>query len=219
MPTPELRIPCNSCTNRTRHEVLQQFEEPKPTGEIINWQIVRCAGCDSISFYKEHLIEGESDFEVIEAYVYPVRQYLRPREFVQAPANIELLYQETIEMYNRDLFRFCAAGLRMLVEAICTDRDISDGPQRDYSTGELVPNRRCSKLHCKIEGLAEKGHLTENSASVLHEHRYLGNEALHELAIPARETLKVAIGIIEHVMEGLYTIQARGDGLRQIRMG
>jgi hypothetical protein len=218
----DLRIYCNRCLGITRHGVLRTFEDPRDEGEIIDWQIVRCAGCDNISFYEEHKIEGQSGWEVTDRYVYPPRQYRKSKYFVDAPANVEQLYRETISAYNGSSLVFCAGGLRALVEGICADKGITDGPKRDWQTGGFKIDGqgnvvRGSTLECLIEGLAERGILTGAHANTLHQHRYLGNEALHTLKEPDPPVLEKAINIIEFVMEGLYSIQAQADELMEIR--
>ena len=52
----------------------------------------------------------------------------------------------------------------------------------------------------------EKGILTKRNADILHEHRFLGNEALHELTQPSKDELALAIQIIEHILEHIYEL-------------
>jgi hypothetical protein len=53
---------------------------------------------------------------------------------------------------------------------------------------------------------------------VLHEHRYLGNEAVHELARPTEEVLQLAIEIVEHMFESLYEIPEKAEDLRKAKL-
>jgi|SRR5215213_1322486 len=219
----DLRIYCNSCAGVTRHGTVRIYEQDTADGKSVVWQIVRCGGCDSISCHEEHWIEGEQDWEITEWFTYPLRQYRAPKQFPDAPAIIDQIYRETIGAFNNSALLLCAGGLRALVEGICADQNILDGPKRDHTTGQFVRHResnevvRKTTLDCKIEGLAENNILTERQAQLLHEHRYLGNMALHELAVPEKDVLIVAINLIEHVMEDLYSIPAQADGLRRIR--
>jgi len=110
-----------------------------------------------------------------------------------------------------------------LVEGICAEQNIIDGPKRNQETGEFEINpdnqqpKRGRSLDCKIEGLAERHLLTEPEARALHQHRYLGNSALHELEVPSSERLDIAISIIEHAMETLYNIPAQAGNLSRMR--
>jgi hypothetical protein len=177
-----------------------------------------------VSFYKEHwaLSEEDGSEEISAQYVFPARLLRKPKHFVDAPANIDQLYKETIEVFNGDSFLFCAGGLRALVEGICAHQGVVDGPKRDWETGEFkIKNNgevvRGGSLDCLIEGLAERGILTTVQAGVLHQHRYLGNDALHALKAPEKSVLVTAINILETVMEGLYSIQAQAEELRALR--
>jgi hypothetical protein len=221
----ELKVHCNSCARQTRHGVLRVYSEPPSDGDALSWQIVQCAGCEGISFYRERASETATpgEWEVAEYDVYPLRSYRPPRDFVAAPDNIERLYRETIDALNSRSFLFCAGGLRALVEGICAERGVLDGPQLDAATGQYARRRnngeviRGSTLICKIEGLREKELVTKAQAETLHEQRYLGNRALHELDVPSEHTLSVALSLLEHIMDELYQIPAQSQGLRQSR--
>ena len=58
-------------------------------------------------------------------------------------------------------------------------------------------------------------HLTQPSAQTLHEHRYLGNSAVHELARPSTDELKLAVEIVEHVLEQLYELPEKAAELHR----
>jgi len=220
----DLKIHCNQCLRSTKHQQRSAFEEFLPEGETINWRIVQCNGCEGISFYKEHTVDnGNGEWEVTEYYAYPLRQYRVPKQFIDAPQNLDQVYRETIEAFNNSSLLFCAGGLRALVEGICAAQQIINGPKFNLERGEFERKRetneiiRGESLLCKIEGLAERNILTTRTARTLHEHRYLGNKALHELDIPTKEAISVAINIIEHLMEELYNIEAQAEDLRRAR--
>jgi hypothetical protein len=70
-------------------------------------------------------------------------------------------------------------------------------------------------LEGRISGLQEKGLLTQTSAQTLHEHRYLGNSAVHELARPSTDELKLAVEIVEHALEQLYELPEKAAELHR----
>jgi len=74
---------------------------------------------------------------------------------------------------------------------------------------------RKDNLEGRIAGLQEKGLLTQSSAQTLHEHRYLGNSAVHELARPSEGELRLAIEIVEHVLEQLYELPEKAEELKR----
>lgn len=85
------------------------------------------------------------------------------------------------------------------------------------NNGVVLRKERRNNLQGKINGLYEKGVLTKESAESLHEHRYLGNEAVHELSQPSKEELALAINIIEHILETIYEIPEKVLELRVAR--
>lgn len=72
-----------------------------------------------------------------------------------------------------------------------------------------------SNLEGKIEGLSERRFLTTDNATSLHELRFLGNEALHELSKPSNEEVKLAIEIIELTIENIYELHHRALIIRR----
>lgn len=88
------------------------------------------------------------------------------------------------------------------------------------SDGTIKTIRR-DNLQGKIGGLFEKNLLTKNHADVLHEHRFLGNQAVYELDIPSKEELRLAINILEHTLENIYELKYKAEELqwqRELRM-
>ena len=217
-----LKIYCNSCQRETNHEILQLYEQINGNFEVFHWEIVRCAGCEETAVVVIHLdVDGQSVLG--DPIVYPTRMLRSIKQFDNLDARLEHIYRETIYAFNDGSYILCAGGLRALVEGICAEQHITDGPKRDANSGEFVLKgdggiRRGITLDCKIEGLAERNNLTAQQAQALHEHRFLGNKALHELETPSSETLILAITIVEHIMEGLYNIPARVDDLRRLRL-
>ena len=92
------------------------------------------------------------------------------------------------------------------MEGICAATGVKKGTVEKEKKGTMVKQQSTS-LDGKISGLREKGHLTKNNAEVLHAHRCLGNDALHELQMPSVDELRLGIEIVEHVLVELYEIQ------------
>jgi hypothetical protein len=62
--------------------------------------------------------------------------------------------------------------------------------------------------------LAEKGFISSKQANALHEIRFLGNDAAHELDIPTVEVVSHAIDIVEHLMEQVYEQPEKAAALK-----
>jgi hypothetical protein len=189
------------------------------------FQIVQCRGCEAHSFRQTTCCSEDIDTAtgLPETVVteYPgkpaAKNGLDSHELKPFP-NVALgprrIYRETVEAYNRELYTLAAGGLRAIIEAICADRSITDGPceVEDKRSGEKRIERR-TDLRAKIHGMAERGVLTKAHADTLHEHRFLGNKALHELRTPSPDDLSVALAIVEHTLETIYELPKKGAAL------
>ena len=226
------QVQCIECKRDTRHQVIQSLDcfASEDCGDcsidwVINHQIIQCQGCMIVNFRQlrycsEDVIQiGPDEWENdITEILYPKRSKftLSIKDFLNLPNNLRRIYRETVECFNNESFTLSAAGLRALVEGLCADLKINDGPKEIDIKGSKVI-KRFDNLEGKIAGLHEKGYLTQQHSSVLHEHRYLGNQAVHELAQPSRDELKLAIEIIEHTFESVYEIPEKADDLRRKR--
>ena len=225
-----LHVLCQNCKRRTNHTVLLSADESGAEdwggGAHYYWntkfQIVQCQGCDAISFRTESTNSEDMDedgYAVTEA-VYPRRteETINARQFLNLPYKLKRLYGEVIESYNNGILLLCAGGVRAIVEGICKENHIENGLVEVEVAGETT-SRKESSLQGKIHGLYEKGILTKQNADVLHEHRYLGNNALHDLDAPSMQELALAINIVEHVLEAICEIPAKGEKLKRTRKG
>ena len=100
---------------------------------------------------------------------------------------------------------------------MCADQKIANGPVESKKADGTIQIKRRKTLEGKISGLGEKGILTKKNAVFLNEHRFLGNEAVHELNQPSTEELALAIEIMEHTLDALYEMPDRADELRRIK--
>lgn len=219
-------IHCIECKRPTRHLVTVSLdkkgsENNKKEGWDIDWndryQVIECQGCETVSF--RHLSwcsEAQSfDDDGTTERVYPLRNQdaISTRPFRNVPSNLRRIYTESIECFNNDSPTLCAAGLRALVEGICAHQGIVDGLVEAPAKGGGTKTIRRNDLAGRIAGLQEKNLLTSQSAQTLHEHRYLGNSAVHELARPSIDELKLAIEIVEHVLEQIYELPEKAARL------
>lgn len=218
---------CIECKRSTRHLVAVSLdktgsESNEHEGWSVDWsnryQIIECQGCETISFRDLSWFSEAQDFDDdgTTERLYPLRNKdaISVRPYHNVPSNLRRIYTELIDCFNNDSPTLCAAGLRALVEGICAHQGIVDGPVTVPAKGGGTQVVRRDHLEGRISGLQEKGLLTQSSAQTLHEHRYLGNSAVHELARPAVDELKLAIEIVEHVLEQLYELPEKAAELR-----
>ena len=220
-----IEVYCNKCFCLTRHCIVSSndylgTETFEGWDHKLEWssshQIIQCQGCMTSSFRQVDWYSPEFCCTRTDEFVNGERVIIFPerlsdkwllRNFNDVPINLNMIYRESVECFNNKSYVLAAAGLRALIEGLCKTLDINDGL--------LANGKRSKNLAGKIAGLHEKGHLTKTHADILHQHRYMGNDAVHELSQPIREELGLAIEIIEHTFEAIFEIPPKGDELKE----
>lgn len=220
---PFMKSYCSTCNRETNQKVLKE-EKLSTTNEYDGWwddntfQIIQCGGCDEVSFrklYNDVSMQQHHEEDTTFQELYPQRgAHSRPiKTYRGLPFQISTIYRETIDTFNSNLKILCAVGIRAIVEAICVDKNIIDGKITTKEGKEYISK----SLNGKIAGLHTMGFLTLDSSEVLHELRFMGNDAVHDIVEPSTEELSVAIDIIEHVIENIYMIKRKAIGLKEKR--
>lgn len=221
-----MKVICQECQHETNHMVLVSvelngFEEEYGLHWSSIYQIIKCQGCDTLSFRIENTdSETWAPNDPYRETIYPKRseKIIKNKIFHSLPYNVNRLYRETIDCFNNDILTLCAAGIRALVEAICLENKVIDGNvEIKDQNGAVIRTEKKDNLEGKINGLFEKGILTEKNSIALHEHRLLGNEALHRMAVLNKEELSIAINIVEGILESIYEIPYKSMKLMQAR--
>lgn len=197
---------CHSCLKNTNHTILKEHRwSSNPEYDYyygISYQIVKCDGCDQISFRQE-----EVDLEVAHLhdelpktiYQYPIslkeHREFEWHEFLEFPENVNNIYKDTIKCYANDSKILAGAGLRACIEAICNDKNIEG-----------------KDLAKRINQLKSKGMISTRDASYLHGIRFMGNDSVHDIKTPKDEELKVALRIVEHLLESIYILPKLANG-------
>lgn len=217
---------CAECNRETKHDVKASLDNEGEESDVemgwgIDWvnnyQVVQCRGCEAVTFREVHWFSEDDPGDAAgRENLYPKRNAntIKSKPFSNLPSHLRRIFREVVDCYNNDSPTLCAAGLRAIVEGVCADKGISDGPVVVSREGKEVVERR-SNLEGKISGLHEGKLLTEARAQTLHDHRCLGNEAIHELVRPSAEELAIAIEIIEHTLEDLYEIPQKALDFRR----
>jgi hypothetical protein len=125
----------------------------------------------------------------IELLPYPLKNRRPIREHYSLPKNIRIAYIESIEALKTNCFLLAGVGFRAVIEALCLDKKI---------TGK--------NLEAKINNLNRNRLITDKETERLHAVRFLGNDSVHEMAVPKKETLYVVLEIIEHLLKNIYLI-------------
>jgi hypothetical protein len=204
------RIRCSNCGNdRRNHAVICEHEEQWGDDEAgifgtTGYHIAKCQGCNTVRFrIWERNSEGV-DYETGEAFVREVGVFPDGTESLwqsvsheHFPEVVCKMYLETILCFNAKAFTLAGGGLRAIVEAICKERGLDQG-----------------NLQNKIDELVTKSYLAKAQANLLHEERYLGNNALHEMRTPSKQDIMDGLEIIEGLMKTIYVLPKRAERLR-----
>lgn len=206
------QVVCRSCDNATNHIVcnsaeLYWVEEEAGIQGRIEYELIRCMGCDQISFRvassnsEDYDRDEDGDYvSRVDEEIYPSRLMGRlPIEYQYVlPGKISSIYRETHVAICTKLKILAGVGIRALIEVVCTEE-----------------NAEGQNLEQKIDDLVKKEILTKANAIVLHKTRILGNKAAHEVEAPSDSELDVAFDIVENLLETVYIIPKKAERLKQ----
>jgi hypothetical protein len=139
--------------------------------------------------------EGE---EISQFIFYPkrVREDLTAKVFLKLKPKLKQIYKEAIACFNGDSLILCTAGLRALLEGVCDEKRIRGRNLRD-----------------KIDNL-QPLLANKNIVRNLHHFRFTGNQAVHKLESPTRSDTKLAIEVMEDLLNFLYELDYKASRLR-----
>ena len=198
---------CNQCKTVTNH-VLNGYHHREDNEEQYagwweesNFFFWVCAGCDSAVLEEDYTNaaldqeHGKHEFVILPK---PSLFHLQEKHFVKLPQKLKTIYHETILAFNEEIHILTAAGLRALIEGICSDKQISG-----------------RNLKEKIDNLNTL--LPQNIVTNLHSFRFIGNEAVHELEVPSAHDLSLAIEVSEDLLNFLYELDYKSSRLMENR--
>ena len=105
--------------------------------------------------------------------------------------------------FSQELGRLWASGLRSLVEGICDNKGIVDGPN--------AKGIKTRNLEGRINSLIK--FVPPNIVANLHSFRFLGNNALHRLSKPSKTDLQLALNVIEDLLNVVYDLDYHAQRL------
>ncbi len=192
------RIFCNVCKTNTNHILkgshFNEYEKPGGYWRQTYFLLWACAGCDN-GVLEERYTDAFIAYEYVSEFFPSSTLYqLAEKNFTKLPPKLGHIYREIIRAFNNELPILVAAGLRALIEGICSDKQIK-GKNLEERINHMVAI------------------LPQNIVSNLHGFRFMGNDAVHELEIPNFEDMKLAIEISEDLLNFLYELDYKADQL------
>jgi len=195
-------ILCHECGKKTEHMVLSEVSNEdgdENVTALTDYYFTQCNGCKSVTLLKEfrfsefysmnpHTEEYELD---VKTTLYPSRLQGRKEmtDLFIIPHGIGMIYSETLHSIINDQNILAGIGIRAIVEGVCKDKS---------STGR--------NLEEKIDDLANKGFITHDSASILHNLRFMGNRSAHEIKSHGSKELNIAFDIINNLLQNVYVM-------------
>ena len=194
---------CPNCCINTNHSILFKKHNSSTYEEYFDWsmdyEVLQCNGCDNIQFRtnysNETMIsydyEAQDQVQQYDKKYYPksITEHIKLKDIYEIPDKIRVVYNETLEALRNNCYLLSAVGLRAIIEAVCIEQNIV-----------------ARNLEKKINMLADKRLITKKDSDRLHSIRFLGNDSVHEMAVPKEQKIRIALGIVENLMNSLYLL-------------
>lgn len=202
-------VACITCHRPTSHDVVREYHFLQGDEDDLlyyrGYNIIRCRGCHTVSFAEAYGMNDDRDQlgePIRTVTLYPSRTAGRkPIEAASYfPPKVQRMYLETLQALNVEAPVLATVGMRALTEAICLDRGCVNGTLAD-----------------KINELVTKGELAQKQADFLNVHRFLGNDAAHEMLPPPADEVIVALDILENLLRTIYELPTMAAGLTASR--
>jgi hypothetical protein len=199
------KLICSYCRRQTNHKIEKSLLENWELVDdgmqgTISMLIVRCQGCDNLSFCKlsrdsetftaVRSDDGSTSFEYIESveqFPKTNTRFRQTRNFHSMPKEIKDAYEETYQALTNQQPKLGAAGTRLVIEEVCLSHGI-----------------KIRNLEPKIDKLHEKGIVTESMRDLLHNVRLFGNENVHTLKTPSNYQLNIAWEAVNNLLQSIY---------------
>lgn len=193
---------CRTCNQKTKHTVLGKTRKATPPDiyhDETKYFLLECNGCETIAFrkeyhdYEEYYPISEDEYEhpiSVETYPHFIKNHV-PIEFsFDLPPVVENIYNESIIAIQRGAHTLAGLGLRATIEAICNDKEI---------TGR--------NLQIRINNMSRSGMISKSDTQRLHAIRFMGNDAAHEIKKAKKESVMIALKIVEHLLLSVYIFE------------
>ncbi|MBT0664679.1 DUF4145 domain-containing protein [Geobacter pelophilus] len=202
---------CKRCARKTQHEEMYIHHisaDPDEYPDAETWQVIRCRGCLNIAFryqYDDYCDVHETDdgnYEhttTVSLFPKTIRNHKRLDCSYYIPDVIRNVYQQTLSAYGEEAYILASVGLRATIEATCNHLKISG-----------------NSLEKRIDQLFKAGHVSNGDKRRLHAIRFLGNDAAHEILEPNESELRVALEIVEHLLNSVFILEKKAKRLETV---
>lgn len=200
---------CSCCERKTQHTIIKETTvkiDPTESNDCEEYQIVKCCGCENISFRYifNDVDNSDRDFDTgewfiprtIDCYPKTIQNYQQTFNESQLPEVLQEIYRETKSSIANDNILLAGAGLRAIIDAICIDKEIKG-----------------ATLSEKIDNLALLGHIPITQRDFLHGLRLIGNDSIHGMEETPTKDLVEALKIVDTILNSLYILPVQSRKL------
>jgi hypothetical protein len=202
-------VDCAQCAGKTNHLVAQSvdlssYDEDAGIHYEASYQIIACQGCNRRSYRTVTSNSDDFDYEndspIVREELYPEHRGVRavPFDYLfgTVPDQLSRVYDETVKALNSSQTVLCGMGARAILETVVKDQKASG-----------------KNLAAQIDSLAKAGMLTHSGALILHQIRALGNKAAHEVVAHSTEELRLALDVIDNLLQAVYVLPQRAANI------
>ncbi len=204
------QAPCGECDRETRHRILARTDTHWQSADLhistwMEYKIIQCQGCLTISFCEISRCTEDADYDVDgNGYFIPNTKYfpnrITGRPVMQGvhhlPHGVYVIYQESHASLCAELPIMAGFGIRAIVESVCIDK--------------CMEGRNLEK---KIDSLQADGLITSSGSKILHNLRFMGNAAVHEMRSHSLKELNAAFDVAEYLLQGVYVLPTKAENL------
>jgi hypothetical protein len=115
------------------------------------------------------------------------------------PPVIRKIYEQTLRALAEQANVLASIGLRACIEAVCNELSIA-----------------ATSLEKRIDLLFKAGHVSNGDKKRLHAIRFLGNDAAHEIREPKLAEIRIALQIVEHLLNTVFILESRAQSLELV---
>lgn len=208
---------CNRCQRETNQDILHsetvKWEDPSddenypPTCGTDIYQMLKCCGCDLISFKHVDWMQGRYDDkgnDVPEIYFYPPAIYRTEPKWIydldwfnDEQSFVRKLLKEIYNSLHNGGRRLATMGIRALIEHVMVKKA---GDQ-----GSFVKN---------IDKFAGQGLISISQKDILSAVLEAGHATIHRAYSPTIEDLHTCMDIAESIVEAIYIHPSKAEILK-----
>lgn len=218
-----VQVRCRKCGGEPkRHSVLhinsQRYWDDYGYSYSKHSDLIKCGGCETVKLWCYMFDEADYQCDPNPSpgprmgVLYPEEagtQNKRQESITGVLANADKLippdvhkmYVESVRAFEAHVLTLASVGIRATIEAICKHLGVAG-----------------KNLDKKIEALVTNQYLAPTQADLLHEGRFLGNEAAHELTTPDVQEVEDGLQIIESMLNLIYVVPEKAKRMKTKRL-